>query len=96
MSDAHDDGPAIDPNDVPVPGLCRLCTRYLDPEAPLDSGASGGGDQKATIAQSMQRVHCTLLRMDHALDDNNDPRTDDAPFTCSCFRSRFGTGAIWH
>ena len=88
-----DDGDEIDPNDIPVPGLCRLCTQYLDPDTDPDRPGAAGGER--ALAQSMQIVHCTLTRLDHYLDSRRNP-SSDCPFTCHAFRSRFGSDAIWH
>lgn len=93
-----DDGTPIDPSDVPLPDLCRLCVRY---QGPPNARTCGEAEQfpedtafvdEDTLHASMEEVQCTLTRIDYHLDD--DP---GRLFLCYAFISRYGgVTTIWH
>lgn len=90
----RNDGTPIDPNDVPLPDLCRLCQKHVDNQHAPDPDGPDAMQTLDAIDASMQVVRCTLTRIDHHLD-----RRDGAapPFVCLRFCSRFGgSGMIWH
>jgi len=76
------DGDEIDPNDIPIPGLCRLCTQFIEPgsvPSPCDAESLTSDD---VLDESMQVVHCTLTRLDHLLRREQDDAADGPTGTC--------------
>jgi len=98
MAYFRDDGTYIDPSDVPLPDLCRLCVRYQGPPDARTCGEAerfpddSSFDDVDTLHASMEEVQCNLTRIDHHL--NDDP---ERLFTCYAFISRYGSVTdIWH
>jgi len=73
------DGDEIDPNDIPIPDLCRLCTQFIEPgtvPSPCNAESLTSDD---VLDESMQVVHCTLTRLDHLIRQEQEDATDPGP-----------------
>jgi hypothetical protein len=73
------DGDEIDPNDIPIPDLCRLCSQFIEPgtvPSPCNAESLTSDD---VLDESMQVVHCTLTRLDHMIRQEKEDAADPPP-----------------